>query len=53
MVSDCDRCGFKESEVKPGGAVSDKGKRVTLKVNGKVDMGRDVLKVSSHHAIPR
>jgi bacillopeptidase F (M6 metalloprotease family) len=45
MVQDCPHCGFKDTEVKPGGAMSAKGKRVTLKVNSTDDMRRDVLKV--------
>lgn len=27
----CDYCGFKSSEVKTGGPISDKGKKITLK----------------------
>ena len=45
MVSDCVQCGFKETEVKPGGAVSPFGKRVSLRVRGSEDLKRDLLKV--------
>ena len=44
MVQDCAHCGFKDTEVKPGGAVSAKGKRVALQVRGAADLRRDLLK---------
>ena len=45
MVSDCTHCGYKDSEVKPGGAVSAQGIRITLAVLSPHDLQRDVLKV--------
>ena len=44
MVSDCVHCGFKDSEVKPGGSMSAKGRRVTLRVEKLSDLQRDLLK---------
>ena len=44
MVSDCASCGFKDSEVKPGGNMSEKGRRVKLRVDKLSDLKRDLLK---------
>ena len=43
----CDHCGYKTNDVKTGGEVSEKGKRLTLKVSGPEDLSRDVLKSES------
>ncbi|PGH17100.1 hypothetical protein AJ80_04975 [Polytolypa hystricis UAMH7299] len=40
----CDRCGYRTNEVKTGGAVPDKGRRVILQVDGLDDLSRDILK---------
>ncbi|PLB47538.1 zf-ZPR1-domain-containing protein [Aspergillus steynii IBT 23096] len=40
----CDHCGYRTSEVKTGGEVPEKGKRITLKVEDEVDLSRDILK---------
>lgn len=40
----CDHCGYRTSEVKTGGAVPEKGRRIILKVLEQVDLARDVLK---------
>lgn len=40
----CEHCGYRTSEVKTGGEVPDKGKRITLKVENEVDLSRDILK---------
>jgi zinc finger protein len=45
MSTNCDACGYKDNEVKSGSAISDKGKRITLKVEDKDDLSRDILKV--------
>ncbi len=45
MSTNCDDCGYKNNEVKVGGAVSMHGKKITLKVTEKEDLSRDVLKV--------
>jgi len=47
MVSQCDNCGYRDSEVKPGGGISEKGKRMTLKYKNIDDFSRDLLKSDS------
>jgi len=44
MSTNCDRCGYRDNEVKSGGAISAQGKRITLKVEDKEDLSRDILK---------
>ncbi|KAL4921444.1 ZPR1 zinc-finger domain-containing protein [Aspergillus aurantiobrunneus] len=40
----CDHCGYRSSDVKTGGEVPGKGKRITLSVENIVDLHRDILK---------
>lgn len=47
MVTQCDKCGAKDCEVKSGGAMSNKGSRITLNVIDKHDLTRDVVKSES------
>lgn len=47
MATVCDHCGYRTSDVKTGGAIPDKGKRITLEVKTLEDMSRDVLKSES------
>ncbi|XP_024973725.1 zinc finger protein ZPR1 homolog isoform X7 [Cynara cardunculus var. scolymus] len=44
MASTCDACGYRNSELKAGGAIPAKGKRVTLLVKHVEDLSRDVIK---------
>eukprot|EP01117_Protostelium_nocturnum_P001734 TRINITY_DN1213_c0_g1_i1.p1 TRINITY_DN1213_c0_g1~~TRINITY_DN1213_c0_g1_i1.p1 ORF type:complete len:497 (+),score=155.70 TRINITY_DN1213_c0_g1_i1:79-1569(+) len=44
MASTCDYCGYKSSECKAGGAISEKGKKLTLRVETVEDLNRDILK---------
>ncbi|KAG4305354.1 hypothetical protein PORY_001524 [Pneumocystis oryctolagi] len=44
MSTVCDYCGYKSNEVKTGGEIPDKGKRITLKVKNMDDLSRDLLK---------
>jgi zinc finger protein len=44
MATNCDHCGYKSNEVKAGGAVSDKGRRIILKLTEDEDLSRDILK---------
>ncbi|KAK1423671.1 hypothetical protein QVD17_18978 [Tagetes erecta] len=44
MASTCDACGYKNSELKAGGAIPLKGKKVTLVVRNIKDLSRDVIK---------
>lgn len=45
MSTNCDHCGYRDNEVKSGSAISEMGKRITLKVEDKDDLSRDILKV--------
>ncbi|KAK3315087.1 ZPR1 zinc-finger domain-containing protein [Apodospora peruviana] len=47
MNTSCDDCGYKSNDVKTGGEIPEKGKKVTLKVKSNVDMARDILKSES------
>lgn len=44
MASTCDACGYRNSELKPGGRIPEKGKRITLYVKNVNDLSRDVIK---------
>ncbi|KAF8315359.1 zf-ZPR1-domain-containing protein [Clavulina sp. PMI_390] len=47
MSTNCMACGYRDNEVKSGGAVSDHGKKITLKVEDSEDLARDILKSES------
>ena len=47
MATDCNQCGYKSNEVKAGGAVSEKGQIITLKMVDNDDLSRDILKSES------
>ena len=47
MAFTCTNCGNRSTEVKVGGSISDKGKRITLKVLNNEDLKRDVFKSDS------
>lgn len=49
MATTCDHCGYKTNEVKTGGAISLKGRRITLKLTGEEDLSRDILKSETCH----
>jgi zinc finger protein len=50
MSTVCELCGYRSNEVKTGGEVPEKGKKIILRVeNGSVDMARDILKSESCH----
>ncbi|XP_052298250.1 uncharacterized protein LOC102629443 isoform X2 [Citrus sinensis] len=44
MASTCDACGYRNSELKPGGRIPEKGKRITLFVKNINDLSRDLIK---------
>ncbi|SJX65362.1 probable ZPR1-protein binds to translation elongation factor eEF-1 [Sporisorium reilianum f. sp. reilianum] len=44
MSTNCDNCGYKDNEVKSGAAISEQGRKLTLTVEDKEDLSRDVLK---------
>lgn len=45
MSTNCDACGARTNEVKSGGGIEDQGVRITVKIEDREDMSRDVLKV--------
>ncbi|KAK3683757.1 ZPR1 zinc-finger domain-containing protein [Podospora appendiculata] len=47
MNTSCDDCGYKSNDVKTGGEVPEKGKKVTLLVRTNIDLARDILKSES------
>lgn len=44
MATTCDLCGYKTNEVKTSGSLSEKGKRISLKLTSIEDVSRDILK---------
>nr|GEU58927.1 zinc finger protein ZPR1-like [Tanacetum cinerariifolium] len=44
MASTCDGCGYRNSELKAGGAIPDKGKKVSVSVKNNRDLNRDIIK---------
>lgn len=47
MSTVCDACGYKSNDVKTGGEVPEKGKRISIKVKTSEDLARDILKSES------
>lgn len=47
MSTVCEACGYRSNEVKTGGEVPEKGRKITLKVENPEDLARDVLKSES------
>ena len=47
MSTVCEHCGYRSNEVKTGGEVPEKGRRITLKVLNSIDLARDILKSES------
>jgi zinc finger protein len=47
MSTVCEHCGYRSNEVKTGGEVPEKARRITLKVRTKEDLYRDILKSES------
>jgi zinc finger protein len=45
MSTACDFCGYKSNDVKTGGEVPAKGRKITLRVEDAEDLSRDILKV--------
>lgn len=44
MSTVCENCGYKSNEVKTGGAIPEKGRRITLYCDDPEDLSRDILK---------
>lgn len=47
MADACDACGYRNAEVKGGGGVPERGRRVTLAVRDPLDLQRDVIKAET------
>ncbi|KAK3304377.1 ZPR1 zinc-finger domain-containing protein [Chaetomium strumarium] len=47
MNTTCDDCGYKSNDVKTGGEIPEKGKKITIRVKTNVDLARDILKSES------
>lgn len=47
MSTVCDACGYKSNDVKTGGEIPEKGKKISLKVKSSEDLARDILKSES------
>ncbi|KIV93728.1 hypothetical protein PV10_04923 [Exophiala mesophila] len=47
MATVCDHCGYRTSDVKTGGEIPEKGKRIVLQIKTIEDMSRDILKSES------
>ena len=47
MAFCCDFCGYRNSEIKEGGGIGEKAKRITLRVENSEDLNRDVFKSDS------
>lgn len=47
MSTVCDHCGYRSNEVKTGGEVPPKGRIITVSVQNKADLSRDILKSES------
>ena len=44
MAFVCEHCGYRNSEIKEGGGISDKAKKITFTVTDPEDLNRDVFK---------
>jgi len=44
MATICEACGHKTNEVKSGGGIEDRGRKISLRITDPSDMSRDVLK---------
>lgn len=47
MSTKCEACGFVSNEVKSGGAIPDKGRKITFHLTSEADLSRDFLKSDS------
>lgn len=45
MSTNCHSCGYRDNEIKSGGAIAQQGRKITLKVEDSEDLTRDILKV--------
>lgn len=53
MAFSCEYCGYKSTEIKQGGGISDKATKITFDVKNASDLNRDVFKSdTTYFAIP-
>lgn len=52
MASSCDACGYRNSELKPGGRIPEKGKKITVHVQRVDDLSQDVKSDTASVKIP-
>lgn len=52
MSTNCHSCGYRDNEIKSGGAIAEVGRKITLKVEDSEDLSRDILKVSEMSLAP-
>lgn len=52
MSTNCFSCGYRDTEVKSGGATASHGRKITLRVEDSDDLSRDILKVGSFPLLP-
>lgn len=43
----CEACGYRTNDVKTGGEIPEKGRRILLEINNPIDLQRDILKSES------
>ena len=44
MSNACETCGYRSSDIKAGGAISEQGTHITLNVSEQDDLKRDIIK---------
>ena len=44
MAFVCDHCGYRNSEIKEGGGIGEKGKKITFEIKTPEDLNRDIFK---------
>jgi zinc finger protein len=49
MAFSCEFCGYRNTEIKGGGGISEKATKIVFKVTEPVDMNRDIFKSDSCH----
>lgn len=47
MSTVCEHCGYRSNEVKTGGEIPEKGRKITVDIKTKEDLSRDILKSES------
>lgn len=47
MSTVCDACGYKSNDVKTGGEIPEKGKKISIRIKTNEDLARDILKSES------